>query len=65
MKKPVYYEVLGGLRQLAESKFGRKMLYTKGEVAELLGVSEKTLYRRNMPFIKGSITLEAVAEKLV
>lgn len=65
MHKPVYYEVLGRLRDVAGQKFGTKLLYTKAEVAEVLGISERTLYRRAYPFKYGSITLEAVAERLV
>lgn len=65
MHKPVYYEVLGRLRDVACEMFGKKLLYTKSEVAAVLGISERTLYRRGYPFKAGSITLEAVAEKLV
>ena len=65
MHKPVYYEVLGNLRDLAFATFGKKMLFTRSEVAALLGVSLSTMYRKNYPFINGCITLEALAEKLV
>jgi hypothetical protein len=65
MHKPVYYEVLGNLRSAAEAKFGKKMTFSHAEVAELMGVSRATVYRRNYPFKSGRITLEALAEKLV
>lgn len=65
MHKPVYYEVLGSLRTNAEERFGKKLLFSVAEVAALLGKSQRTVYRMGLPFKRGSITLEALAEKLV
>ncbi len=65
MHKPVYYEILGKLRELAKQQYGEKMLYSVSEVAGLLGKSRSSIYRMGLPLHQGNITLEALAERLV
>lgn len=63
MQKPLYYETLEALQRNADKLYPGKLIFSKAEIARILGISRKTLYNnpRKYRFDSGC-TLQQVAK---
>ena len=65
MQKPLYYETLEALQDRARELYPGKLIFSKTEIANILGISRKTLYnnRKKYRFDSGC-TLQQVAKAI-
>lgn len=57
-EKELYRDTLERIRKRADEMYLKKLIYTRSEAAQIMGVSVSTLYRRGL---RDSITAEQLA----